>query len=172
LKSVKKNNLFAALCMLLISFSTVSCAGKIKNENILFTGYVFDEANRPVSEMELHIKQNGHLLQKTVTNQSGVFSLKSVSRGKIRVSGEKEGYSKLDEEIEIRDFSKVFCIQLRSADSVLDEADRLIKSGNYREALNRISEISSCEGSVLNECISFYKNKIKEGEGLWSDSEK
>ncbi len=158
--------------MLFVSVLTISCAGSVKNEKILFTGYVFDEKNLPVTEMELQIKQDGHMAKRVVTNQSGVFSINSVTKGKVKISGEKEGYSLLEEEFDIHDFSKVFCIQLRSADSILDDAEKLIIRGSYKEALNRISEISSCEGSILNDCISFYKNKIQEEERLWSNSEK
>ena len=159
-----KGKYISLVALLIFIFCNVSCATSLQFENPIFTGFVFDENNNPVSGMEIKVRGGSGFNQKTRTNDSGLFQIYHLKKGNVTVQGKKEGCTKLDAKLKINDFTTVYCMKVISADSVLEQAVEFAKAEEFENAFNLLESLEYSHGSELEKCVAFYKTTLKRKE--------
>lgn len=155
----KLNFLLITVFMILIT----GCVSKpnVKGKGSL-CGLIVDENNCPVEEYVICYKNN--LISKSsITNSSGIFVIPDASGGQLSLKGEKSGFTQLNEKkVDFYDKTKIFCYQVYSIDSVLEEVNKLIEEENYKEALEMLKKVSYKKKSKEGYVISCYKSFLME----------
>lgn len=139
----------------------VSCSSTRQIERqINFTGMILDENNKPVPDFYVTVTINSVNLGTWITNDNGVFVCKDARTGKVRVSGTKEGYAKLNSKTDFLSPERITCFRVYTADAVLDSTEQSISLRDYKEATRKLNTISSRMMTPLRDVISFYKKEI------------
>lgn len=154
------------LKILLITFFMVFITGCVSKPKVKgkvdLCGLIVDENNCPVEEYVVCYKNN--LISKSsITNSSGIFIIPDVAAGQLSLKGEKSGFTQLNEKkVEFYDRTKIFCYQVYSIDSVIEEVNKLIEAENYTEALEILKKVSCKRKSKEGYVISCYKSFLME----------
>ncbi len=124
-------------------------------------GLVIDENNQPLENFVLKLEKLGQEEKEVISNERGLFIVSDMSFGKWKLYGVKEGYSVYrEEDFMFLDKSKILCIQVNSADLILDKVEKQIIAENPSEAESLLSEIYLARSKVLKELVSRYRNLI------------
>ena len=93
-----------------------------------------------------------------ITNQNGMCVFNNVPSGEYRLSGRKNGYSKLESE-SFMYVSKgdIFCFELYSSNFILNEVEALYDQYDYKTALTLLNEIACDKKSSLYAAVCLYK---------------
>lgn len=150
----KQIEIFIALMILF-----TSCASKPVNKNIELVGMIIDENNNPVNEYIVHCENEFFEKQSVLTNENGLFVFSNVGLGNYTLSGEKNGYSKMNiEKYSLKDDSKILCCQVSSCEYVLKNVLQRKKINDYEECINLLNEIYCDENSFEKKVVQYYKN--------------
>jgi len=135
----------------LILMSLISCATQPKT---LFTagdlcGLIVDEENHPVAEYVVTIANHSHM-ETYITNENGVFYASNLETGLFWMDGQKEGFTKLKNvEIPFYEIQKIYCWQIKSEKAVLNDVEKLVKSKQYKKALDSLEDVE-CSNNPEN----------------------
>lgn len=157
---MKNSRIFVLISWVFLCSVLCSCAGNPKNEKKIFSALIIDEKSNPVADMEVNVKSGTGNRLKVWTDPEGMFFLSEEKAGSFHIHGEKSGFTVLDENVEVRNLDKIYCFQVQSADSVLDEVESLLVVDRNKEAIKKLDLIFTERNKNLKECVSFYKKKI------------
>lgn len=105
------------------------------------------------------ISLNGHKC--FVTNSNGLFIIHNVGSGEIIIKGEKKGWETFEIKENFVDRNKLFCMQIRSLNQVLEQVEKELEKDNYIKAqeLLQISEKENEENKrvIIYKAIVSYK---------------
>jgi len=160
---MKVKGFYLHLCLMLC-ICYVSCSSvPVKIQTADLCGLVIDENNRPIEDFVISVIGLGGECKTGVTGRNGLFMIADIQTGILDIVGFKNGYAKYrDKKYEFYSREKILCIQVNSADAILDKADRYLSAGRVEEAESEISEICCKDCKVLERVISEYKKVIGE----------
>lgn len=154
--------------VVLSNVSILSCYSmpKFKGKGDL-CGVVVDEKNIPIKDFSIYCHDFGAIREQTYTNESGIFVFHDIPSGKYRISGKKNGYSKIPEsEYEFFQRGKIFCAQVQEINVVLDEVEKMISLGEFEQSKSILRTVycerKTNEEKVVKYYSKFINSKIKE----------
>ncbi len=136
-KIIKSFELFLLLSCLISCATTPKVNGKGD-----LCGLIIDENNQPIGEMVVHLVRNGIVLCSGITSETGMFVFTNIAPGRYCISGEKEGFSKIEEEpVAFYDRRKLFVCKTDSGVCVLEKVGAILVAGALgRDAISKTSE--------------------------------
>lgn len=161
---MKKSILVISLTSLLLcSCSSVPSA----HEKYLLNGMVYDSENRPAVNYKIYLDEK----LAAISDIGGRFAVKNVKRGEHNLSGEGNGYLKINEKIQVYDKNQIVYIRVPAVETKFKEAFEYIKNGKYEKAEECINEVLECKGDNLEAvyflCVINYLNgKTEESKKL------
>lgn len=155
---MKRKCLYFGLLLFVLNFLT-SCGSTPK-----FSGkgdfciLVIDENNQPVNQVVLSCYKNGVEMGTGISNENGLILIENFSGGKYEIKGLKSGYG-IGEKMPVNFSSRndVFCFQIRSGDSVLDEVEKYYENGGYEEGLECLNNLYFEKKDYVYALICYYK---------------
>lgn len=150
--------IFVFLCSSVISCSSIP----VKSESAEFSGFVIDENNKPLENVVIKILSSDFSEITTATNQSGMFLFSEIKTGDLNVFACKEGYTKYDEKVEFYNRDKILCIQICSADLVLDNIEKAVLIKDFENARKQLNSIYCNDSKNLKAVLNEYKKLIGE----------
>lgn len=157
---MKKNIcLYSVLVFMLLSCKTVP----VKPESADLCGVVIDEKNQPVEDFVVCVKGVDAVTKYGITDSKGMFVIDDLKTGNLELSGYKNGYARYENyEYKFYKRANVFCLQVNSADAILDKVEKLIKNRELKKAEEELSEIYCHQNRILKSVIREYKKIIEE----------
>lgn len=165
-----------AVIFLSIAFFFGCKSNGIYSESFDFYGIVVDENNEPVEDFTIRcepLDKRKSGVVTAVTSEKGIFILNDLKQCDYEFFGRKIGYAKITGEIKSTfNSQKMICIQVCSADSVLENVKKQIVMKNFEKALILLDEIetgaeNACE-YLVNSCrkniMTFLEEKNEESE--------
>ena len=146
------------LCSIFLGCNSIP----VKSEPSEFSGFVIDENNKPLENVVIKILGSDFSEITTVTNQSGMFVFSEIKTGDLNVLAYKEGYTKYDEKIEFYNRDKILCIQICSADLVLDNIEKAVLIKDFENARKQLNSIYCNDSKNLKWVLNEYKKVIGE----------
>ena len=152
-KKVKFRVLFLLMLQIILLAGCSSVRGKkIKDDEAMMYGMVYDENDEAVREVEVHV--DGKL--KAVSDMQGRFILKYMygdilEEKRHTIELHKEGYETIKELIFYDPMSLLY-FRMESGKAILNKAEALIDSENYKDAdeeLNRLLETEDQKDTAL-----------------------
>ena len=123
-------------------------------------GMIIDENNKPVRDFVVFCSSG---TKPVVTNESGIFAFYDVPSGEYFLSGEKEGYLRLENvSYNFDDRSKFIVMQTKSFKAAVLNAEELIRLGQAEDARNVLGGICCQPGSSEELFFTEYIAKLEE----------
>jgi len=150
------------ICILGLSVSVlnfISCGSTPKfSGKGDFCALIVDEKNQPVNQVILDCYKNGIEIGKGISNENGMVLIENIYGGKYDIRLRKTGYEKLEkQQVTFSDRSSVFCFQLRSGDSILDEVELKYGDRKYEEGIEKLNKLYFEKQDYVNMLFSYYK---------------
>lgn len=134
----------------------------VENETSDFCGYVIDENNSPIENFVLCVTKGG-ITQYGITDSKGLFVINDVDTGVFELVGYKNGYASYENKaFKFLRRTDVFCLQVNSADLILDKVEKLISNNELKRAEAVLNEIYCRKNKLLQSVIYEYKKVIGE----------
>lgn len=147
IKLIKNKTLFFFYILFFLFISCSSVWGKkFKDNEAMMYGMVYNENDEALAEVKVYI--DGQL--KAISDIQGRFILKYIygdilEEQKHEILLSKPGYEKLKESIFYDPMSLLYFI-MESADSILNNAERLYDDGNFESAYDEINRLLEVDG--------------------------
>ena len=147
--------------ILIISASLFLAACKTTGEvtgDANLTILVVDENGSGVGNCSV-ILSNFNKSENGITNENGMCVFSNVPSGEFRLTGQKNGYSKLESEpFNFINKGDIFCFEIFSSGQILTKVEQLYEQRDYKNASELLDQVVCDKKSSLYAAICLYKS--------------
>ncbi len=149
----------SVIFILFISFFFLSCktTGQFTGSANL-TILIVDENGCGVGDCSITLS-NFNKSENGITGKNGMCVFNNVPSGEFTLSGQKNGYSKLESQaFNFMNKGDVFCFEIFSNDYIFSKVEELYEQDDYKRALELLDEIVCEKKSALYAAVCLYKS--------------
>ena len=152
---------FIVLIFAAVTFAACkSTKGFEGNANLIIM--IVDENDRAVDDFEVSLYRTIKIIpdfeSSAFTKKNGLCVFYNIPGGEYVLQGQKYGYTKIIlGQFDFNNCSDLYCYRVYSADYILEQSEQLYKKNEYHKALELLEKLSTQEGTLLQNTVSFYK---------------